>query len=71
MVDSNLFRNLVEERGLKYSYIASRLGLSKAGLHKKISGETEFKASEIMAITDILQLTEKTRDNIFFNNKVI
>lgn len=68
MVDSSLFRSLVEEKGLKYSYIASRLGLSKAGLHKKINGITEFKASEIMAITDILQLTEKIRDNIFFND---
>ena len=56
--------------GLKITHIAKVLGLSREGLYKKLNGETEFKASEIMQMKNILGLSNERRDEIFFAQKV-
>lgn len=56
----------IAKSGLKISHIAERLGLSREGLYKKLNGETEFKASEIMQMKTILRLSNERRDEIFF-----
>ena len=45
---------------------AKALGQSEMGLYKKIQNESEFKASEIAALTAFLGLSAKERDAIFF-----
>ena len=40
------------------------IAMKRAG--KKIQNESEFKASEIAALTDFLGLSAKERDAIFF-----
>lgn len=55
--------------GLKYKFIAEELHITPYGLQKKIDNQTEFKGSEIGKLTEILNLSETERSNIFFAKK--
>lgn len=50
MVDSEKLKEKVRESGYKLLHVAAACGLTYAGFLKKITNETEFKASEIMAL---------------------
>lgn len=66
MTDTVLLRETIARSGIKYKALATALGLTPYGLQKKIDNRTEFKASEILALTDVLHLSEKERNAIFF-----
>jgi transcriptional regulator with XRE-family HTH domain len=67
MTNTELFKQKVKNSGLKYTYLAKKLGLSREGLSKKINNETEFKASEISILCAELKIvTPKEKDSIFF-----
>lgn len=66
MTDSKKLRDKIEGAGLKYSFLAKKLGLSSYGLQKKIENDTEFKASEVKSLADLLNLSTIERDEIFF-----
>lgn len=70
MTDTLLLRNAIRTSGLRVGHIATQLGLSRHGLSLKIDGVTEFKASEIAALTQILGLNNSDRDAIFFSSSV-
>lgn len=59
----------IKRAGITKRNLAKMLGLSEMGLYKKINNITEFKASEIAKLTEILDLQNK--DEIFFSYKVI
>lgn len=65
MTDTIKLKTLIKESGLKYDYIAERLGLTYQGLKNKIENVREFKASEIMLLCDILDISAR-KDEIFF-----
>lgn len=65
-----MLSNKVKESGLKLTFIAKKLGITREGLYRKMRNETEFKASEIICLQTILRLTNKERDEIFFATKV-
>jgi hypothetical protein len=67
MVDTEKLIKEISKSGLKYSAIASKMNLSYCGLKKKIDNKNEFKASEIIALCKILDISNaETRNNIFF-----
>ena len=66
MTNTVLFREMVDRSGLKYKRLAQALGITPYGLQKKIENHTEFKASEIVILSDLLHLSEKDRNAIFF-----
>ena len=70
MTDSEALSKSIENSGLKLTFIANKLELSREGFYKKLNNQTEFKASEIVKLQDILNLSNKERDKIFFTNKV-
>lgn len=70
MTDEYLLNNKIKDSGYRLGYLAEKLNLSRAGLYNKINGKTEFLASEIQALSDILKLDGKEREEIFFNKKV-
>ncbi len=69
MTNTELLNKAIEESGMKINFIAEKIGLSYFGLSKKINNITEFKASEIAKISDILKLPKEKRDEIFFADK--
>ncbi len=44
--------------------------MTREGLYKKLKGQTEFKASEIMALRSELSLSAEEVDTIFFTHGV-
>ena len=67
MTNTEMFRNKVEEIGVTYTFIASKIGITREALYNKINNGTEFKASEIAVCSKVLQLSSKERDKIFFD----
>ena len=67
MTNAEMFRKKVEERGVSYSFLADKMGISRASLYNKLDNKSEFKASEIAVATTVLRLSNKERDQIFFN----
>lgn len=68
MTDTKELKIAIVRAGLTQREIAKRLGLSEMGLHKKINNITEFKASEIKTLVELLGITNI--DAIFFANDV-
>lgn len=66
MTNSLLFRKAVENAGIKYKFLAKSLGITPYGLQKKIENRSEFKASEIYLVAEVLNLSETDRNAIFF-----
>lgn len=70
MVNSNMLKKKIDDSGMKIKYVAVQIGLTPAGFYKKINNESEFKVSEVVAITRVLGLSSNERDEIFFGSGV-
>ena len=71
MTDTLRLRERIKDSGLKYQYIADKMGLSRFGLMKKIENETEFKTSEVEKLCEILSIDSlDERMAIFFAKEV-
>lgn len=66
MTDVKLLKEKIADTGMTITAISRKTGILRETLYKKINGETEFKASEISAISDVLRLNNSERDKIFF-----
>lgn len=68
MTNTELLNKKIEASGYKRSYIAKAIGLKSAyGLSKKINNETEFKAKEINALCELLNISSlEEKEAIFF-----
>lgn len=66
MTNTSLLKEYIDNSGYKRSYIASKLGITAYSLAMKINNESEFKASEMTAISELLNIDTTARDAIFF-----
>lgn len=66
MTDTKALEAAIVAAGVMKKHICSQLGLTFQGLSDKVNGRTEFKASEIRIMQDVLRLTNEERDRIFF-----
>lgn len=53
--------------GLTLENLAVKIGVNPATLHRKLSGETEFRRNELQIIKTTLNLNDKQFLSIFFN----
>lgn len=65
-MDYKLLNTVIDESGLKRSYIARAIGISPKVFHDRTSGVTQWKSGEIAAFCNLLGLKKKQRDDIFF-----
>ena len=70
MTDSKLLREKIEQSGYKLQFIAKKVGITYQGLLNKINNRSEFRATEIQALYDLLRLNESERMAIFFAENV-
>lgn len=71
MTNTEALKKKIADAGLKQGYIAERLGLSSFGFANKLNNVTEFKATEIQTLCEILHITSlKEKESIFFKTKV-
>jgi hypothetical protein len=59
-------KDVIIEKGFRISWIAIQLNITRYTLYKKINGVTEFTASEIAKLTEILHLSNLEVKSIFF-----
>ena len=62
-------KDVIIEKGFRISWIAIQLNITRYTLYKKINGVTEFTASEIAKLTEILHLT--LRLSLFFLKSIV
>ena len=71
MTNTKRLEEIIEACGLKKSYIAKMIGVSIRALSMKIRNKTEFKASEIEALCQILSITDLAeKEAVFFAREV-
>ncbi len=66
MTDSNALRAAIVGAGLKIPQLAELLDVSVQTFYNKINGKSEFFASEIDLLCDVLHLSVEQRMAIFF-----
>lgn len=70
MTNVEMLRNKMDESGMTVVAISEKSGILRETLYNRMAGKSEFKASEIQALTQVLRLTRKERDDIFFGKNV-
>lgn len=71
MINTELLRRIIADKGLKIVFIASKLKITDASLRNKIENRTSFKLSEVSALCELLGINDlKLKDDIFFADKV-
>lgn len=69
VTDTKMLRELIESKGIKYGFIAEKLGISHQSLIRKMENNTQFKACEIKDLCDLLNISDlKTKELIFFTH---
>lgn len=69
-MDLILLNSKIDEIKIPITTIAKKMGISRQTFYLKMSGQREFKASEIEKICDILRLTDDEKSSIFFADRV-
>lgn len=70
MTNTNELRKTISQAGVSIVFLAKKAGITRESFYQKMKNETEFKASEIVALADALHLTNEKRDSIFFAPEV-
>lgn len=69
-MNHELLKDTIQDRGVKVSVLADKIGISRQSLHMKLNGERSFDQGEIMAIKTTLRLSDEEFMEIFFNEGV-
>lgn len=70
MTDTCLLKSKIEESGYKISFIADSLKMTRQCLNNKVNNVTEFKASEINTLCELLHIDVHEKEKIFFATDV-
>ena len=70
MTDSELLRKRIKDCGFTFVGIANRINLTRQGFWKKVNNHSEFKQSEIEALSKLLGLDSEMEKRIFFKDCV-
>ena len=68
MTNTTLLMEYIEKSGYKMSFIAKQLGITAYGFSLKVNNKSEFKASEMTILCNLLKINAKDKDAIFFAN---
>lgn len=67
MTNIELLRKRIEESGLKLSFIAAKLGISRANFYEKLANRSQFNQFQIEAICRLLNISDPAEmKEIFF-----
>lgn len=69
MADVKALRKKIEDSGMSISFVARKMGMTRESFYNRMN-KPDFRASEIVALTNILRLTKKERDAIFLTKKL-
>lgn len=66
MFNRALFQYAVDRKNMTMLSVADRLGVNPATLYRKVQGQSDFTRGEIQLLREILGLTVREADAIFF-----
>lgn len=66
MTNTKLLKDKIQQSGLKKSYIANELGMSRQTFSTYIEGKAEFRVSHINILCALLDINFEQREAIFF-----
>jgi len=69
MVDVDALRKHIDRSGMTIVFISEKSGISRETLYNRLSNQGEFKASEILSLSNTLNMSQSDRDEIFFVDK--
>lgn len=70
MINTLKLKSLLVEKGLNNEEVSKRLHISTQSFSMKINNKREFKTSEVLKLSLLLNLSSKDIMYIFFNNNV-
>lgn len=70
MANLKLLKEKIDDSGMTMVAIAKKTDILRETLYNRLKGKGEFTASEITALTGILNLTRDERDEIFLQTKL-
>lgn len=70
MTNTLKLKAAIAESGLNQEQIAKMLGVSLCTFNYKLNGVSEFKASEIKKLSELLKMKNETMMQIFFADNV-
>ena len=69
MADVVKLKKLIDESGLRKGFIIEKLGISRQGFYKKETGQSDFTASEVAIMKDLLRLSDRETNAIFLRKE--
>lgn len=69
MANCEMLKALIEQRGLKQRFIAQKIGVSDKKMHELLNGG-RWRLDEVVAVCNVLNLSKKQREDIFFGQEV-
>ena len=63
----NRIKIIMNNKGIKRSYLAKKLKISYNTLTNKLNGKSEFSAIQMSMLKDLLNLDNELSINVFFN----
>lgn len=71
MTNTALLEKLIKDSGLKLSFIAEKVGITRQALHRKIKGLVQFTGPEIKVLCELLNLQDWAKiEPVFFADNV-
>lgn len=70
MTDLERLKEVIRDSGITMVALARKSGIVRETLYNRLDGIGEFKASEIVGLSEALHLTKAERDRIFFCKEV-
>lgn len=66
MTDTQKLREKIKDEGVSITFLAQKAGITRECFYQRLRNESDFRASEIVAISQALHMTGKQREAIFF-----
>ena len=67
MTDRKLLEEKIKQKGVKKGFLAEAIGVSRGTFSAQLRGRTEFKASQIKTLCELLDIEDgETMTSIFF-----
>lgn len=70
MTNYELLKEKIKDSGMTMVAIARKSGILRETLYNRLNGKGEFNASEMVALSKTLNLSNTERDAIFFGETV-
>ena len=66
----NMLKAKIVEKGISVIQLCSAIGICETTYYRKLSRDGDFTRFEILGISNLLGLSAKERDSIFFGEKL-